>query len=1173
MSAGDGYRYLLKTVVVGDGDRDLATPLTRYYAQTGTPPGRWAGSAVTKLGAGELGAGDQVTERHLELLIGQGRDPVSGSALGRAFPRYESKRERVQKRVGALGRHLQRGERAARIAAIEQEEAERPARHACAGYDFTFSVPKSVSTLWAVADAGTQALIADAHHAAVGEVLEFMERQVACTRVGAASRDGSVVQADVTGLVAAAFDHYDSRAGDPHLHTHMVIANRVQATADHGWRSLDGRPLHAATVALSECHQAVLMDRLSRMFGVGWDTRIRGRHRNPSWDIAGVDEALIAEFSTRARGIDVRAGRLVEEYAAKHGRQPSNRMILKLRQQATLETRPDKQIRSLADLTERRRQRAAWVLGRDAGTWAGRLAGGPRQSVLRADDVLLDLVDGIGQTVLTSVGERRSTWRRWNLWAEAARQTMGWRFASAADREQVTVMICDAAERRSVRLTPPDVAVPAEFTRADGSTRFRPHHGTLYTSEALIQAEEHLLELSRRLDGPVVDIGAVEAAASRREQDGLALSDDQAEALASVTASGRVVDVLVGPAGAGKTTALAALRAAGEAGHGLGSVIGLVPSATAAAVLADDLGIGTENTAKWLADHDHKGAAFLEGQLVIVDEASLAGTFTLDRIASCAAGAGAKLLLTGDWAQLSAVDAGGAFNLLVHDRADAPKLTDVHRFANEWEKFASLRLRRGESDVIDEYETHGRVTAGTLDSMIEAAYQAWMADLAAGLHSVLIADDHGTVSELNDRARFDRVASGDVDVADAVTLAGDVIASRGDLVITRRNDRRLVAGKTGWVRNGDRWVVTRVHDDRSVTVRRAGYRAGASVVLPAAYAAADLDLGYAVTAHRSQGVTADTAHAVVTSKTARENLYVAATRGRTSNRLWVATDHPDDTADMPVQPGQAPSARDVLVSVFRSQSAESSAHQAAVDEHERWNRIDHLVAMHQTVRTAATRERWAALVNRCGLAEDHVRQALASEMFSPLCASLDRLEAIGHNPESVLPRLIAARPLSQADDPAREVCRRVDAVNDAPQNRHRPIRRRPRVLGLVPQAVGPMRDDMRRALTELENRIRSRARELTDRAAANREPWLAALGPRPGDQRAARRWDEVAMAVAAYREHLDVTGPSPLGDQTSSSSQRQHAARLKAMMAHLHGLPKSTAVASVSAGASYSLTL
>ena len=334
---------------------------------------------------------------------------------------------------------------------------------------------------------------------------------------------------------------------------------------------------------------------------------------------------------------------------------------------------------------------------------------------------------------------------------------------------------------------------------------------------------------------------------------------------------------------------MSALRRAWEKNHGAGSVVGLAPSAAAADVLAQDLGISTENTAKWLHEHRRGTWNLTAGQLVIIDEASLAGTLALDTITAHAADAGAKVLLVGDWAQLAAVDAGGAFGMLVRDRGDAPELLDVRRFRNDWEKHASLQLRLGDTDVIDTYLKHDRVTPGTYEDILDAAYQAWVSDQAAGKTSVLIAETLDTVSELNTRARTDRILAGDV-ALDGVKLHDGNEASRGDLVITRRNDRRLSLGR-GWVKNGDRWHVTHAHDDGSLTVRRAHSRWRTTIILPAAYVADQVDLGYAITAHRAQGSTVDTAHAIVHSpEVTRESLYVAMTRGRESNRVYVATD-------------------------------------------------------------------------------------------------------------------------------------------------------------------------------------------------------------------------------------------------------------------------------------------
>lgn len=265
MSAGDGFRYLLKTVAVGDGVRSLSTPLTRYYLEAGTPPGRW-------LGAGELRVGDRVSEAQLQLLMGAGCDPITGDPLGRAFPVYKSQTGRIDARIAAVDPALSPGAKGEVVAQTVAEETGRSTRRVVAGFDLAFSVPKSVSVLWAVADAGVQALIGEAHHRAVAEVVAFMEWEVAATRTGATGGDGAVAQVDVTGLVATAFDHFDSRAGDPHLRTHVVISNKAKTVLDGKWRSLDGRLMHTV-VALSELREAVFADHMTRMFGVTWEAR------------------------------------------------------------------------------------------------------------------------------------------------------------------------------------------------------------------------------------------------------------------------------------------------------------------------------------------------------------------------------------------------------------------------------------------------------------------------------------------------------------------------------------------------------------------------------------------------------------------------------------------------------------------------------------------------------------------------------------------------------------------------------------------------------------------------------------------------------------------------------------------------------------------------------------
>ncbi|WP_090584813.1 MobF family relaxase [Arthrobacter subterraneus] len=1155
MSAGDGYKYLLRTVAAADGDRSLSTPLTRYYAEAGNPPGRWLGSGLPALGTGQLHGGDQLSEPQLQLLVGMGRDPITGGPLGRAYPEYRSVSERVAERVKALDPALSLGERGDAVAAIEAEEATRSTRRAVAGFDYTFSIPKSASVLWALADAGTQALIAQAHHAAVAEMVAFIERQVAATRVGAAGPYGAVAQVDVTGVIATAFDHYDSRAGDPHLHTHVVISNKVQTAQDGKWRSLDGRPMHAATVALSELHEAVFADHMTRAFGVGWEQRDMGGDRNPAWAITGVPKELVAEFSTRARHIEAEKNRLIEEYVERHGRQPSTVTILKLRAQATLATRPAKEVRSLAELTTDWRRRATGLLGEDATTWARRVTSNDAPLLLRADDIPLDVIAEFGRTVVETVGEKRSTWRRWNLTAEAARQTMGYRFASTEDREAIVGLVVDAAESASLRLTPPELATsPALFRRPDGSSVFRPKHSTVFSSEELLAAEDRLLERSRTTTGPTVTLSAVEEVTAKPDREGRLLGDDQGAAIAAVAVSGRVVDVLVGPAGAGKTTAMNSLRRAWETEHGKRSVMGLAPSAVAAQVLADDLGVTTENTAKWWTNYQHHGATFQAGQLVIIDEASLAGTISLDRITRVAAEVGAKVLLVGDYAQLQSVDAGGAFSLLVADRDDAPELVDVHRFTHEWEKTASLALRHGRAEVIDTYIDHDRVTGGEADAMSDAAYTAWRVDRAKGLVSVLIAESREDVATLNHRARADLILDGVLQPGREVELNGGTQAGVGDTIITRRNDRRLRNGKD-WVRNGERWTITGVRDDGSITIRRAERRFGGSIVLPASYVAEHVDLGYAVTAHRAQGITTDTSHVVVEPTTTRENLYVAMTRGRQSNRAYVVLNRPDDHAAPHPSDSTDATARSVFFGVLRHVGAELSAHETITAEQETWGSIAQLAAEYETIAAAAQHNRWAGLIRTRGLTDDQAEAVIDSEAFGALTAELRRAEANHHDIDRLLPRLVSARGFEDADDVASVIHHRLARATAHPAGSGR-NRKAPRLIaGLIPHADGPMSQDMRDALDERHRLIEARADAVLDTALQYHEPWTRALGPMPNDAPGKRLWRRRARAIAAYRDRYAITDTTPLGTSPDSTVQKIDRARAEAALRALNTQP------------------
>lgn len=1161
MSSGKGYEYLLKSVVVGDGDREMSSPLTRYYTESGCPPGTWVGTGLTSLDDGRspaLAEGDTVIEEHLARLLGEGIHPVTGERLGTRFPSLQPPRERIAARIGRLNSGLRGEHREQAVQRIREEELAKTPRTAVAGFDLTFSPPKSVSAVWGVADAGTQALIARAHHAAMRHTIELLEQRVAATRVGR----GGVAQMPIVGVIATAFDHYDSRAADPQLHTHVVVSNKVQGI-DGRWRTLDSRRLHKAAVALSETYNAFLTDHTARLLGVTWVPVDRGKDRNIGWEIAGVPATLLAEFSRRttgtrdgAEGIEAVKNRLIAEYVAEHGRQPSARVVARLRQQATLETRPEKELHSLAELTAEWRERATATLGEDATTWAQHLLDqGAAEARLRPDDLGLDQLDDLATVVGMAVANRRATWGRWNVHAEAARQLMGVRFASTADRTAVLDQIIARVEDASLRLTPAyDRAVPAHYVEGEGN-RFQPVDQIAYSSQDILDAEQRLLEHSQNETGPALRARLIARHVSRKIR-GVRLDPDQATAIARIARSGLTLDLLVGPAGAGKTTALRALHRAWTAAHGHDSAIGLAPSAAAAEVLGDSLDIRAENTAKFLYEHTHDRWNLQAGQLVLVDESSLAGTLALDRITAHAAEVGAKVVLIGDWAQLSAVETGGAFGMLVRHRHRVPELTDVRRFAHEWEKTASLGLRHGNVKALDTYDEHGRLVEGDVETMLDTLYEAWRTDRDEDLRTLMIAGTGEMVAELNGRARADLIEAGRVE-AEGVGLHDGTTAGVGDLVVTRLNDRRLTTGKT-WVKNGDRWQITHHYDDGSLAVRRLGNGdrpRGKTLVLPANYVREELELGYASTVHRAQGASVDTAHALVDpEKAARELFYVAMTRGKHRNHAYVIVPDPHEVEPHLDQPKPL-TLIDRLAEVLARTDADLSATETLKFEVDHHASLSTLLNEHDVLAREAQVDRWATLLDVAPFPADVADDVFTSPYYERLEAALARHEAVGHLAAVAL-NMLAARlpPGDEQTDPAAQLATMLDQATSRRAPRKN---RRPRVAGLIATPAEPIPDDMQAALDERQALIEARATQLVRDAQDGDAAWISRLGKPPTEARARGRWQTEAATIALYRHRYEISGPSPLGDAKGIHTPEQ-AAEHRAARAALNRLRRLT---------------
>ena len=451
----------------------------------------------------------------------------------------------------------------------------------------------------------------------------------------------------------------------------------------------------------------------------------------------------------------------------------------------------------------------------------------------------------------------------------------------------VDLLVDEVLDHRSVALVAPrdDIEEPEVLRRVDGSSVYTVAGADLYTSQRILDAEQRLVAAAGRRDGQRPTSAAVDLALLEMAANGTALDAGQAALVRQMCTSGARLQLAIAPAGAGKTTAMRALTLAWTQDGG--QVLGLAPSAAAAAVLGEQTGIRADTLAKltWSLQHGDLpdwAAAVGPSTLMIIDEAGMADTLTLDTAVQFAINRGASVRLVGDDQQLAAIGSGGVLRD-IKDTHGALYLTELHRFTNPNEAAASLALREGDPSALDFYLDHGRVHVGDLAKTTADAFHAWVIDRAAGLDAIMLAPTRELVAELNRRARahgLDNAPTGR-----EVLLADGNQASVGDVIITRSNDRQLRLTATDWVKNGDRWTITRVSENGRLTVRH--NRSHRTVRLPADYVHTSTGLGYATTIHAAQGVTADTMHGLATGQESRQQLYTMLTRGRVANHLYL----------------------------------------------------------------------------------------------------------------------------------------------------------------------------------------------------------------------------------------------------------------------------------------------
>ncbi len=716
LTAGSGYDYLTRQVAVFDATELGHRGLTSYYTERGEAPGMWLGSGLAGLGG--LRPGDPVTAEQMEALFGAGLHPLAVARraalagpdltdadyqaverLGAPFKVYTPDvspfRVEVARRFAAWNRHAGvpadwpvpaevraqiRSEVGAGFFRAEQgrdpadarelagtiARLSRPRTTAVAGYDLTFSPVKSVSALWAVADPPVAAAIERAHQAAVGDALRFIETHALFSRVGA----NGVRQVDVHGLVAAAFTHRDSRAGDPDLHTHVAVANKVQ-TLDGRWLSIDGRILFKANVTASETYNTALEQHLTATLGVRFVDRPGVRGKRPVREIVGVDPRLNAALVVAQAG-DRRPPRRTRRrlprraWAAGDGGGDDQTGAAGEPGNPATQTRPPHPHRTTRPrgppkpptCSAAGTPSPAWCTPpctRHPRTCRGRMGGGARRR----------------STASSPPSKPAGRAGRAGMSAPKRNATPATSTSSRVRRRRWSA----TSSTRSSTAPSPSPPTTGSSNRpccgAGTGPACTPIAGaTHYTSTAVLEAEERLVDLAGRTDGRHVGPRWVDAVVADAAGRGRPLNPGQVALVTEMAGSGRRVQLAIAPAGSGKTTAMAALAAVWTRSGG--TVVGLAPSAAAAEQLA---GPGPAPTpTPWRNSPGRSTTTTCPTGPAVSARAAWSSSTRpgwptpcpSHRVCDFVVGRGGSVRLVGDDQQLAAIGAGGVLRDIAH---------------------------------------------------------------------------------------------------------------------------------------------------------------------------------------------------------------------------------------------------------------------------------------------------------------------------------------------------------------------------------------------------------------------------------------------------------------------------------------------------------------------------
>jgi conjugative relaxase-like TrwC/TraI family protein len=974
-------------------------------------------------------------------------------------------------------------------------------KDAVPSWDLVLRPIKDVGVLYALGDERVNRAVMSAHHAGVAEAVAYLDAHVG-TRRGHGGRE----KVSGRGLVVVGFDHRTSREGDPLPHTHLIIANRTQGP-DGRWTTLDGRDLYAHRRAADALYRAAYQRSLTRSLGIAWEEADRWGNR----PITGMPTRVVRAFSKRNQQISEHLARLEEQ-----GRQRTPALV----RFAVHATRQAKRHEAPQTLYDRWRGEAR-ALGIDPDRLVARVCGRAREQDRGVSNLAVKHAFGrlAGPEGLTASA---STFARQDVVV-----ALGGALATVAPDELQALTDRFLAER----------AVAVIDDRAEQGTERR------WSVPDLLSVERALVAAAERRQGE--QTGVVAATLVRATLAAhLTIGDDQAGMVRDVCQRGDGIAVVEGRAGTGKTFALGVARHAWQqSGY---RVLGAAPTGIATMSLEAE---GFEETAtvdRLLVELDRHGAREVLGDraVLVVDEAGMVGSRKLARLLDHARNGHGKVVLVGDDRQLAAIEAGGGFRAL-RLRLGASELVENRRQLQVWEREA-LELVRGGlvEEAVDAYRDHDRLVATETKFELTLALVKdwWQAQQdAAGdpaKEAVILAWQRGEVDRLNIICQ--QVMADHGRLGPERLQVGDRQLAVGDRVVCGRN----ALARLG-VANGTRGTVTALDTDHRMLTLRVDGEQAREVTLPAWYLDGQprwgwqpddihrtVDLAYATTGHKAQGLTRWRALVHLTGREDSNWLYVQLSRAKQATTIYTQVgpepvaseigdlperELPDGYQQLAQAIGRDGSQQLALDTTARLDLRRLPTRQLRA-ERDRLGRLLAQAPKDQTRRLAqATRRRQDA--DRDLATATTRRQAAAVRV-----AELGRLAGLGHRRE-----LAAARQQHRLAETAEQLARRqADRADTVELAARRAQQQR---VGWL-EAHPDLAQQWREVTGELAWQQRARAAGVQ----AERPAWQErALGPLPGSVRGRRAWQQAAAQLVAYRDRYGITdpeqalGPEPKG--------------------------------------------